>query len=179
MMHTHHSRLVFRVKSPSQCFGSRTRLCTHRCQMVGEIFSSRDICVGGQLECRALLFVLGARHDLNVIQTNFVKKCLEMFAEIAEQKDDDKKVYEQFGKFLNFVMREDPPIVPRLQSCQDSTRRSQEMSRSVGRSTSTTRRTARTTSTTSQVRVSPSRCLGARPGRPLLGDAATPAARAA
>merc|ERR1712136_349791 len=29
---------------------------------------------------------------------NLVKKCLEMFAEIAEKKDDYKKFYEQFGK---------------------------------------------------------------------------------
>merc|ERR1719420_946009 len=34
---------------------------------------------------------------LRVIKKNLVKKCLEMFAEIAEKKDDYKKFYEQFG----------------------------------------------------------------------------------
>merc|ERR1712238_634101 len=33
---------------------------------------------------------------LRVIKKNLVKKCLEMFAEIAEKKDDYKKFYEQF-----------------------------------------------------------------------------------
>merc|ERR1712151_1206115 len=37
---------------------------------------------------------------LRVIKKNLVKKCLEMFAEIAEKKDDYKKFYEQFGKCL-------------------------------------------------------------------------------
>merc|ERR1711904_447549 len=37
---------------------------------------------------------------LRVIKKNLVKKCLEMFAEIAEKKDDYKKFYEQFSKNL-------------------------------------------------------------------------------
>ncbi len=35
-----------------------------------------------------------------VTKKDLVKKCLEMFAEIAEKKDDYKKSYEQFGKCL-------------------------------------------------------------------------------
>merc|ERR1712166_1591004 len=38
---------------------------------------------------------------LRVIKKNLVKKAIEMFAEIAEKKDDYKKFYEQFGKNLN------------------------------------------------------------------------------
>merc|ERR1719443_808042 len=37
---------------------------------------------------------------LKVIKKNIVKKCLEMFAEIAEKKDDFNKFYESFGKNL-------------------------------------------------------------------------------
>merc|ERR1711968_173327 len=37
---------------------------------------------------------------LKVIKKNIVKKCLEMFAEIAENKDDFNKFYESFGKNL-------------------------------------------------------------------------------
>merc|ERR1712141_560867 len=44
---------------------------------------------------------------LRVIKKNFVKKCLEMFAEIAEKKDDYKKFYEQFGKCLKLGVHED------------------------------------------------------------------------
>merc|ERR1711974_461089 len=40
-------------------------------------------------------------------QKNLVKKCLEMFAEIAEKKDDYKKFYEQFGKCLKLGVHED------------------------------------------------------------------------
>merc|ERR1712046_5240 len=41
------------------------------------------------------------------IKKNLVKKCLEMFAEIAEKKDDYKKFYEQFGKCLKLGVHED------------------------------------------------------------------------
>ena len=35
---------------------------------------------------------------LRVIKKNHVKRCLEMFAEIAEKKDDHKKFFEKFGR---------------------------------------------------------------------------------
>jgi len=44
---------------------------------------------------------------LRVIKKNLVKKCLEMFAEIAEKGDDYKKFYEQFGKNLKLGVHED------------------------------------------------------------------------
>jgi len=44
---------------------------------------------------------------LRVIKKNLVKKCLEMFAEITEKKDDYKKFYEQFGKNLKLGIHED------------------------------------------------------------------------
>merc|ERR1711993_89452 len=44
---------------------------------------------------------------LRVIKKNLVKKCLEMFSEIAEKKDDYKKFYEQFGKCLKLGVHED------------------------------------------------------------------------
>merc|ERR1712190_174393 len=44
---------------------------------------------------------------LRVIKKNLVKKSLEMFAEIAEKKDDYKKFYEQFGKCLKLGVHED------------------------------------------------------------------------
>merc|ERR1711979_62136 len=44
---------------------------------------------------------------LRVIKNNLVKKYLEMFAEIAEKKDDYKKFYEQFGKCLKLGIHED------------------------------------------------------------------------
>merc|ERR1712185_393585 len=44
---------------------------------------------------------------LRVIKKNLVKKCLEMFAEISEKKDDYKKFYEQFSKNLKLGIHED------------------------------------------------------------------------
>merc|ERR1712139_682099 len=44
---------------------------------------------------------------LRVIKKNLIKKCLEMFSEIAEKKDDYKKFYEQFSKPLKLGIHED------------------------------------------------------------------------
>ena len=44
---------------------------------------------------------------LRVIKKNLVKECLEMFAEIAEKKDDYNKFYEQFGKCIKLGVYED------------------------------------------------------------------------
>jgi len=44
---------------------------------------------------------------LKVIRKNLVKKCLEMFNELAENKDDYTKFYESFGKSLKLGIHED------------------------------------------------------------------------
>ena len=41
-----------------------------------------------------------------MIKKNLVKMCLEMFAAIAEQKDDYNNFHELFGKYLKFGIHE-------------------------------------------------------------------------
>ena len=51
---------------------------------------------------------------LKVIKKNLVKKALEMFEDIAANKEDYKKFYEQFGKNLKLGLHEDSANRPKL-----------------------------------------------------------------
>ncbi|KAK1160703.1 heat shock protein HSP 90-alpha [Acipenser oxyrinchus oxyrinchus] len=44
---------------------------------------------------------------LKVIRKNLVKKCMELFSELMEDKDNYKKYYEQFGKNIKLGIHED------------------------------------------------------------------------
>merc|ERR1712168_534312 len=51
---------------------------------------------------------------LKVIRKNLVKKCLELFTELSEDKDNYKKLYEQFSKNIKLGIHEDSANRKRL-----------------------------------------------------------------
>ena len=59
------------------------------------------------LVCCFLVRLLYITNLLQVIRKNLVKKCMELFDELSEDKDNFKKFYEQFGKNIKLGIHED------------------------------------------------------------------------
>ena len=83
-------------------------LMPERLNMVKGVVDSEDLPLNVSRE------TLQQNMILRLIKKNWVVKCLEMFAEIAEKKDDYMKFWEQFGKCIKPGVHEDCRSLHRL-----------------------------------------------------------------
>ena len=71
----------------------------------------------GDLPLNIYREILQQNKILRAIKKNLVKKCMGMFDEIAEEKENHKKSIEQFGKCMKLGLHEVPRTIPRLLYC--------------------------------------------------------------
>ena len=106
------------VQNDSRVFimDDRDELIPEWLNVVKGIVNSEDLPLNVSRE------TLHQNKDLRVIKKNHVKKCLDMFAEIAELNDDREKVYEQFvkcvelGTYGNSVDYSEIPVMTQRQN---------------------------------------------------------------